>query len=336
MLRSGPERRDIDRRPAPEPGKGSHVNSHRLPRTVVPSRYDIRLEPDLESATYAGEEIVQVEIRDETDEVQLNAVELTITSVVARGRGRRPARGHGVARPGDGPRAPSLPPRAPSRRVEPPHRLPGHPERPAPRLLSQHLQGRRRADARHGGDAVRGRRRAPRVPVLGRAGPQGRVRRDARGARGLHRDLEHGARPRGAGGARPARGDVRGHHPDVDLPGRVHRRRARVDRAGHGRQDAAPRLERPGQAPPGRATPGRPGPSASTSSSATTASRIRATRWTCWRSPTSRRARWRTSAPSRSARPRSWSTRRPRPTRTWSASRTWSRTSSRTCGSATS
>ena len=51
----------------------------------MPSRYDIRLEPDLESATFAGEETVQVEIRDETDEVQLNAVELTITSVVAEG-----------------------------------------------------------------------------------------------------------------------------------------------------------------------------------------------------------------------------------------------------------
>ena len=58
---------------------------YRLPTTVAPVRYDIRLEPDLESATYAGEEIVQVEVRDETDEVQLNAVELTITGVVAEG-----------------------------------------------------------------------------------------------------------------------------------------------------------------------------------------------------------------------------------------------------------
>ena len=61
------------------------MNSHRLPRTVVPSRYDIRLEPDLETATYTGEEIVQVEVRDETDEIQLNAVELTITHVAAEG-----------------------------------------------------------------------------------------------------------------------------------------------------------------------------------------------------------------------------------------------------------
>src|SRR5262245_33107298 len=67
------------------PGKGSPVNSHRLPRTVVPSRYDIRLEPDLDAATYAGEESIQIEVRDEVDEVQLNAVELTFTRVEAEG-----------------------------------------------------------------------------------------------------------------------------------------------------------------------------------------------------------------------------------------------------------
>jgi puromycin-sensitive aminopeptidase len=55
------------------------VNSHRLPRTVVPSRYDLRLEPDLEHATFAGEEVIHVEVRDATDEVQLNAVELALT-----------------------------------------------------------------------------------------------------------------------------------------------------------------------------------------------------------------------------------------------------------------
>jgi puromycin-sensitive aminopeptidase len=61
------------------------VNSHRLPRTVVPSRYDIRLEPDLDTATYTGQQAVQVEVRDEVDEVQLNAVELTFTRVEAEG-----------------------------------------------------------------------------------------------------------------------------------------------------------------------------------------------------------------------------------------------------------
>jgi puromycin-sensitive aminopeptidase len=81
----GPVVVDTDRRPALERGKGSHVNSHRLPRTVVPGRYDIRLEPDLDTATYGGEEVVQVEVREETDEVLLNAVELTITKVIAEG-----------------------------------------------------------------------------------------------------------------------------------------------------------------------------------------------------------------------------------------------------------
>jgi puromycin-sensitive aminopeptidase len=61
------------------------VNSHRLPRTVVPSRYDVRLEPDLDTATYVGQQAVQVEVRDEVDEVQLNAVELTFTRVEAEG-----------------------------------------------------------------------------------------------------------------------------------------------------------------------------------------------------------------------------------------------------------
>ncbi len=62
------------------------MNSHRLPRTVVPSRYDIRLEPDLDTATFAGEETIRVEVRDEVDEVQLNAVELTFTRVEAEGQ----------------------------------------------------------------------------------------------------------------------------------------------------------------------------------------------------------------------------------------------------------
>jgi puromycin-sensitive aminopeptidase len=61
------------------------VNSHRLPRTVVPSRYEIRLEPDLDHAAFTGEETIQVEVRDETDEIQLNAVELTITRAHVEG-----------------------------------------------------------------------------------------------------------------------------------------------------------------------------------------------------------------------------------------------------------
>ena len=41
-----------------------HVD-YRLPTTVVPSRYDLRLEPDLDNATFSGEETVTVDVTDE-------------------------------------------------------------------------------------------------------------------------------------------------------------------------------------------------------------------------------------------------------------------------------
>ncbi|MGH9227418.1 MAG: M1 family metallopeptidase [Acidimicrobiales bacterium] len=59
------------------------TNPHRLPRTVVPRRYDLTLEPDLEAASFAGHEVVAVEVLTETSEVVLNAVELEIDEATA-------------------------------------------------------------------------------------------------------------------------------------------------------------------------------------------------------------------------------------------------------------
>jgi puromycin-sensitive aminopeptidase len=56
---------------------------YRLPTTVVPTRYDIRLEPDLDTATFAGEETVTVTVNEPVSEVILNAVELVIGPVTA-------------------------------------------------------------------------------------------------------------------------------------------------------------------------------------------------------------------------------------------------------------
>jgi len=57
---------------------------YRLPTTVVPGRYDIRLEPDLEAATFSGEETITVAVREPVTEVWLNAAELSIVAVSAR------------------------------------------------------------------------------------------------------------------------------------------------------------------------------------------------------------------------------------------------------------
>src|SRR4026208_995277 len=54
-----------------------HVD-YRLPTTVVPSRYDLRLEPDLDKATFVGEETVTVEVREPVTEIVLNRAERRI------------------------------------------------------------------------------------------------------------------------------------------------------------------------------------------------------------------------------------------------------------------
>jgi puromycin-sensitive aminopeptidase len=54
------------------------MDPYRLPRTVVPSRYDLRLEPDLISFTFAGEVAIALTVGEATSEVFLNAVELTL------------------------------------------------------------------------------------------------------------------------------------------------------------------------------------------------------------------------------------------------------------------
>jgi puromycin-sensitive aminopeptidase len=56
------------------------MDPYRLPRTVVPSRYDLRLEPDLASATFTGEVTITISVTESVATIHLNAAELTVSS----------------------------------------------------------------------------------------------------------------------------------------------------------------------------------------------------------------------------------------------------------------
>jgi puromycin-sensitive aminopeptidase len=64
------------------------MDPYRLPRNVVPTRYDLRLEPDLKTFTFAGEETVTLVVREATRDVLLNAAELSVdrAEITADGR----------------------------------------------------------------------------------------------------------------------------------------------------------------------------------------------------------------------------------------------------------
>jgi puromycin-sensitive aminopeptidase len=55
------------------------VDPYRLPRTVVPQRYDLRLEPELAASTFRGEVTISVSVQESTQEIYLNAIELEIS-----------------------------------------------------------------------------------------------------------------------------------------------------------------------------------------------------------------------------------------------------------------
>jgi puromycin-sensitive aminopeptidase len=66
------------------------MDPYRLPRHVLPTRYDLRLEPDLKTFTFRGEETVTLTVVQATREILLNAVELSIDRAEVVGDSGRP------------------------------------------------------------------------------------------------------------------------------------------------------------------------------------------------------------------------------------------------------
>jgi puromycin-sensitive aminopeptidase len=64
---------------------------YRLSRTVVPSHYDIKIEPDLDNASFRGTVGIDVEIAEPTSSITLNAIELKLDSAEITVDGERHA-----------------------------------------------------------------------------------------------------------------------------------------------------------------------------------------------------------------------------------------------------
>jgi len=57
------------------------VPGQRLPTTVIPTHYALKLTPDLKAATFSGEEAIDVNISQPTNTITLNAIEIAFQSV---------------------------------------------------------------------------------------------------------------------------------------------------------------------------------------------------------------------------------------------------------------
>ncbi len=65
---------------AAEPRYSFAATPGKLPKDVIPAHYAIELEPDLDSLTIAGAEVVDIDVRVATARIVLNAVNMTLTS----------------------------------------------------------------------------------------------------------------------------------------------------------------------------------------------------------------------------------------------------------------
>lgn len=66
-------------------GPEDQLDPYRLPRHIVPHRYEIELEPQLAEATFAGQVTITAEVMSSTRMIVLNSKDLEIISVFVDG-----------------------------------------------------------------------------------------------------------------------------------------------------------------------------------------------------------------------------------------------------------
>ena len=66
---------------------------YRLPRHVIPTHYDLRIDPDLQSHSFTGHEVVTLTVTEPTTEILLNAMELDVSTATLSGEGHPPRTG---------------------------------------------------------------------------------------------------------------------------------------------------------------------------------------------------------------------------------------------------
>ena len=206
------------------------VLGQRLPGGVTPTHYDLWFAPDLEKETFRGRETIEVTLAGPATTITLHAAEIAFGEVTVKdAAGSQLAR---VTLDEKTETATLTVPRAVSQGPgHHPDRLYRHPQRQAPRLLSeprQRPQVRRESD---GSD-----RRAARVSVVRRTGLQGDLRHLADDRRGgpCHLERPPGLRHTGAG-AGQAHGDLRADAEDVHLSRGAAGGRFRLPRRQRGR-----------------------------------------------------------------------------------------------------
>ena len=50
------------------------TKKNRLPKIAIPNRYEINLDVDIENFIYKGDEVIYIEIVEDTAEIELNAL----------------------------------------------------------------------------------------------------------------------------------------------------------------------------------------------------------------------------------------------------------------------